>query len=108
MGCCPAARIVLCYQPSTNGAMDRWLRSVGLAADRSSLLSQAKSPSLVSPSGMVETPRLHCAKKERKFHAVREMRVGPSKLLCREELQTAASCCGPMAMVVNVVVKRRG
>jgi hypothetical protein len=36
------------------------------------------------------------------------MRVGPSKPLCRERLQTATSCCGPMAVVVNVVVKRRG
>ena len=54
---------------------------------------------------------LGCAKKKkkkRKLHAVREMRVGPSKPLCRERLQTATSCCGTMAMVVNVVVKRRG
>ncbi len=51
---------------------------------------------------------LGCAKKECKLHAVREMRAGPSKPLYRERLQTATSCCGTMAMVVNVVVKRRG
>ena len=51
---------------------------------------------------------LGCAKKKRELHAVREMRVGPSKPLCRERLQAATSCCGTMAMVVNVVVKRRG
>src|SRR5438445_4402992 len=33
------------------------------------------------------------------------MREGPSKPLCRERLQTATSCCGTMATVVNVVVK---
>ncbi len=46
-----------------------------------------------------------CAKKKCKLHAVREMREGPSKPLCRERLQTATSCCGTMATVVNVVVK---
>ena len=49
---------------------------------------------------------LGCAKEKCKLHAVREMRVGPSKPLCRERLQTATSCCGTMATVVNVVVKR--
>src|SRR5207249_6496872 len=50
---------------------------------------------------------LGCAKKKKKckLHAVREMREGPSKPLCRERLQTATSCCGTMATVVNVVVK---
>ncbi len=48
---------------------------------------------------------LGCAKKKCKLHAVREMREGPSKPLCRERLQTATSCCGTMATVVNVVVK---
>jgi hypothetical protein len=51
---------------------------------------------------------LGCAKKECELHAVREMRAGPSEPLYRERLQTATSCCGTMAMVVNVVVKRRG
>jgi hypothetical protein len=46
--------------------------------------------------------------KKRKLPAAQEMRVGPSEPLCRERLQTATSCCGPMAVVVNVVVKRRG
>jgi hypothetical protein len=46
--------------------------------------------------------------KKRKLHAAQEMRVGPSKPLCREGLQTATSCCGLMVVVVNVVVKRRG
>jgi hypothetical protein len=41
-------------------------------------------------------------------HAVREMRVGPSKPPCRGRFQTAISCYGPMAAVVNVMVKRRG
>ncbi|PYV68138.1 MAG: hypothetical protein DMG96_37255 [Acidobacteria bacterium] len=48
---------------------------------------------------------LGCAKKKCKLHAAREMREGPSKPLCRERLQTATSCCGTMATVVNVVVK---
>jgi hypothetical protein len=53
----------------------------------------------------LELEALGCAKKKCKLHAVREMREGPSKPLCRERLQTATSCCGTMATVVNVVVK---
>ena len=37
-----------------------------------------------------------------------EMRVGPSEPLCRGRLQTAISCYGLRAAVVNVMVKRRG
>jgi hypothetical protein len=33
-------------------------------------------------------------KKTRKRHAVREMKVDPSKSLCRRRLQTAMSCFG--------------
>ena len=40
-------------------------------------------------------------------HAVREMRVDPSEPPCRGRFQTAISCYGPMAAVVNVMVKRR-
>ena len=36
------------------------------------------------------------------------MRVDPSKPLGRGRFQTAISCYGPMAAVVNVMVKRRG
>src|SRR5215471_9298282 len=36
------------------------------------------------------------------------MRVDPSEPPCRGRLQTAVSCYGPMAAVVNVMVKRRG
>ena len=39
---------------------------------------------------------------------MREMKVDPSKPPCRGRLQTAISCYGPMAAVVNVMVKRRG
>jgi hypothetical protein len=35
-----------------------------------------------------------CVKKTRKRHAVRKMKVGPSKPLCRGRLQTAISCFG--------------
>ena len=35
------------------------------------------------------------------------MRVDPSKPPCRGRFQTAISCYGPMAAVVNVMVKRR-
>ena len=35
------------------------------------------------------------------------MKVGPSEPLCRERLQTATGCYGPMVAVVNAVVKRR-
>ena len=37
--------------------------------------------------------------------AVREMRVGPSEPPCRGRFQTAVSCRGPMAVVVNVIGK---
>jgi len=40
--------------------------------------------------------------------AVREMREDPSEPPCRGRFQTAVSCYGPMAGVVNVMVKRRG
>ena len=40
--------------------------------------------------------------------AVREMKVDPSKPPCRGRFQTATSCYGRTAAVVNVVVKRRG
>jgi hypothetical protein len=36
------------------------------------------------------------------------MKVGPSEPPCRRRLQTALSCYGPKAAVVNVRVKRRG
>ena len=49
-----------------------------------------------------------CVKKTSNRHAVREMKVGPSKPPCRRRLQTALSCYGPKAAVVNVRVKRRG
>jgi hypothetical protein len=35
------------------------------------------------------------------------MRVDPSEPPCRGRFQTAISCYGPMAAVVNVMVKRR-
>jgi hypothetical protein len=38
---------------------------------------------------------------------VRKMKEGPSEPPCRGRLQTAISCYGPMAAVVNVMVKRR-
>jgi hypothetical protein len=41
-------------------------------------------------------------------HAVREMKVDPSGPPCRGRFQTATSCYGRTAAVVNVVVKRRG
>jgi len=50
---------------------------------------------------------LGCVKKTRNRHAVREMEVDPPEPPCRRRLQTAISCCGPMTMVVNVMVKRR-
>ena len=40
--------------------------------------------------------------------AVSEMKVGPSESAYRSRLQTAVSCFGVMAAVVNVTVKRRG
>ena len=48
-----------------------------------------------------------CVKKARNRHAIREMKVDPSEPSCRGRLQTAISCFGPMAAVVNVMVKRR-
>ncbi len=48
-----------------------------------------------------------CVKKMRKRHAVRKMKVGPSEPSCRGGLQTAMSCFGQKAAVVNVMVKRR-
>jgi len=43
-----------------------------------------------------------------KRRAVRKMKVGPSEPPCRGRPQTAASCYGRTAAVVNVAVKRRG
>ena len=47
-------------------------------------------------------------RRRHKRRAVREMKVGPSRSPCRGRLQTAISCFGPMAAVVDVMVKRRG
>jgi hypothetical protein len=47
------------------------------------------------------------SRRREKRHAVREMKVGPSKPPCRGRFQTATSCYGQTAAVVNVVVKRR-
>ena len=49
-----------------------------------------------------------CQEGVKELHAVQLMRVGPSEPSCRRRLQTAMSGCRPMAMVVNVMVKRRG
>ena len=49
-----------------------------------------------------------CVKKTGNRHAVREMEEGPPRPPCRGRFQTAISCYGPMAAVVNVMVKRRG
>jgi hypothetical protein len=48
-----------------------------------------------------------CVKKTRERHAVREMKEDPSEPSCRGRLQTAMSCSGRKATVVNVMVKRR-
>jgi hypothetical protein len=48
------------------------------------------------------------SRKREKRHAVREIKVGPSKPPCRGRFQTAISRYGPMTAVVNVMVKRRG
>jgi len=45
---------------------------------------------------------------QRNRHAVRKMEVGPPEPSCRRRLQTALSCFGLTAAVVNVRVKRRG
>jgi hypothetical protein len=37
--------------------------------------------------------------------AVSEMKENPSEPACRSRLQTAVSCCGPMAVAVNVTEK---
>jgi hypothetical protein len=52
-------------------------------------------------------PTRGCAKKMRKHRAVPEMKVDPSESSCRGRLQTAISCFGQKAAVVNVMVKRR-
>jgi len=46
-----------------------------------------------------------CVKNARERNAVPEMKEGPSEPACRSRLQTAVSCCRPMAMVVNVTEK---
>jgi hypothetical protein len=48
-----------------------------------------------------------CVKKTRERHAVRKMKEDPSEPSCRGRLQTAMSCSGRKATVVNVMVKRR-
>jgi hypothetical protein len=59
-------------------------------------------------SRVSEAAGCYCAKKERELYAVRKMREGPSEPFYWERFQTATSCCGTMAAVVNVVVKRCG
>jgi hypothetical protein len=66
---------------------------------------EAKSTEAPERGGL---PRSSCVKKTRKRHAVGEMKDGPSESPCRRRLQTAMSCSGTMAGVVNVMVKRRG
>jgi hypothetical protein len=70
---------------------------------------KTKSPSLMERSRSPEAnPRGAIVSRRREQrHAVREMRVDPSEPLCRGRFQTAISCYGPMAAVVNVMVKRR-
>ena len=48
-----------------------------------------------------------CVKKTCERHAVRKMKEDPSEPSCRGRLQTAMSCFGSTAAVVNVMVKRR-
>src|SRR5437016_2979770 len=48
-----------------------------------------------------------CVRKTRNRRAVRKMKEDPSEPPCRRRLQTALSCFGPKAAVVNVRVKRR-
>jgi hypothetical protein len=48
-----------------------------------------------------------CVKNARKRNAVPEMKEGPSTPAYRSRLQTAGSCCRPMAVVVNVPEKAR-
>ena len=50
--------------------------------------------------------RLVSRKRERR-NAVSEMKEGPSEPVYRSRLQTAVSCCRPMAVVVNVTEKAR-
>jgi hypothetical protein len=66
---------------------------------------EAKSTEAPERGGL---PRSSCVKKTRKRHAVGEMKDGPPESPCRRRLQTAMSCSGTMAGVVNVMVKRRG
>ena len=47
------------------------------------------------------------SRRREKRHAVRKMRVDPSKPPCRGRFQTAISCYGLRAAVVYVMVKRR-
>jgi hypothetical protein len=66
-----------------------------------------ESPSQTSGAANSRETGFGCVKKARNRHAVREMEVDPPEPPCRRRLQTAISCCGPMTMVVNVMVKRR-
>ena len=59
---------------------------------------------------VIGTMRRECldhavSRRREERHAVREMRVGPSEPPCRGRFQTAVSCRGPMAVVVNVIGK---
>jgi hypothetical protein len=78
--------------------------SQGLAGVR-----QALTPSIRDKSRMREICSYGsvrgCVKNARRRNAVPEMKEDPSEPACRSRLQTAVSCCRPMALVVNVTEK---
>jgi hypothetical protein len=89
----------------------------GFGTERQNLAGDAKGKGASGSNREAEStevpergglPRSSCVKKTRKRHAVGEMKDGPSESPCRRRLQTAMSCSGTMAGVVNVMVKRRG
>ena len=89
----------------------------GFGTERENLAGDAKGKGASGSNREAEStnapergglPRSSCVKKTRKRHAVGEMKDGPSESPCRRRLQTAMSCSGTMAGVVNVMVERRG
>ena len=71
-------------------------------------VSEAEAETMVGPDRITNDLGRTVSRRREQRHAVREMRVDPSKSPCWGRFQTAISCYGLRAAVVNVMVKRRG
>ena len=79
-----------------------------VVAENRSNVRGAKEPCCTAIPVAVGEAGALCQEDAKSVMLYEKMRVGPSEPLCRGRLQTAISCYGLRAAVVNVMVKRRG